>query len=485
MSIKTRIIKLISNKVVLYLTFRYFTYFAQFITSLIIAVKLGPYFFGIWGFLLLLINYFKIANFGIANATNVLIVQYKEKDDIVKHIVSSSFFNVGALSLLVTFIAIYYYYFGIPFFDKYDVGNLFYLVCIIAILAHFNGLLMNIYRLKNRLFEVAFQQSAIPILIFAICFFFEGETLLYNLLLIYLIGNILALGLFLFQRKIPLGGKFSLKYSKMLFQKGFYLFLYNICFYLIIVSTKTIISIYYSVEDFGFFTFSYSLANSVLLFLQAMAFIVFPKIIDKLKSNDSQKIQKFIKEIRQSYVSLGFGLGFLALIVMPFFLMLIPNYQEALTVIQLSILTVILYTNSFGYSTFLMAQNKEKTIAKVSFFSLSFNVVLALFLVNLSSVSYEYVILATTFTYFLYTFLCVYYGKLQLNLKDSFYKNFNDCFQLSLLIPYLIAIIVVLFKLQWVYPLPFILYVILNKKALIVIIEKLKTIVNKPNVIDL
>lgn len=477
--------KLFKNKVVLYLVSRYFTYFAQFLSSIIIAVKLGPYYFGIWGFLLLLINYFRISNFGIANASNVLIVQHKDNEDQIKKIVTASLVSLGGLSFIIVLFAFYYYFFGIPFFDKYEVGVLFYVVCFIAILAHFNVLLMNIYRIKNRLFEVAFQQSAIPILIFTICFFLSDKVLLYSLLGVYVLGNILALSFFIIQKKIPFGGRFSFDYVKMIMNKGLFLFLYNICFYLIIVSIKTIVSMYYTVEEFGFFTFSYSLANSILLFLQAMAFIVIPKIIDKLKSNDSLRVKALINEIRQSYVSLGFGLAFLALIVFPFFLMLVPKYESALTVIQLSVLTVVLYTNSFGYNTFLMAQNKEKTIAKISSFSLFINVVLALCLVKILHVSYEYVILATTVTYILYTFLCVHFGKKQLNLKEGFYKNFTDCFQLSLLIPYLIGIGVVLLKEALLFPLPLIVYIVLNKQAIKAIWVKIKTIINKPNVIDL
>src|SRR5690554_4538644 len=275
---------ILKNKVVLYLATRYLTYFFQFLSSIIIAVKLGPYYFGIWGFLLLLINYFRISNFGISNAANVLIVQNKENKEKVKNLVLGALACTGILSLMIILFALYYYLFGIPFFQKYEVGVLFYVVCFIAILTHFNTLLMNIYRIKNRLFEVAFQQSAVPILVLITCFFLKDKTLVYALLGAHVVGNILALLIFVFGKKIPWKGSFSISVLKTIINKGFFLFLYNICFYLIIVSIKTIISIYYSVEDFGFFTFSYSLANVVLLFLQALTFIVFPKIIEDRKS---------------------------------------------------------------------------------------------------------------------------------------------------------------------------------------------------------
>lgn len=480
-----KIKQIFKNKVVLYLGTRYLTYFFQFLSSIIIAVKLGPYYFGIWGFLLLLINYFRITNFGISNAANVLIVQNKENEQKVKDLVVGALISVGILSLMIVLFAVYYFLFGIPFFQKYEVGMLFYAICFIAILTHFNILLMNIYRIKNRLFEVAFQQSAVPILVLITCLFLRDKELVYALLGAHVVGNILALLLFIFKKKIPWKGTFSVSILKAIINKGFFLFLYNICFYLIIVSVKTIISIYYTVEEFGFFTFSYSLANVVLLFLQALTFIVSPKIIDKLKSQDAESVQTLIKNIRVSYVSMAFGLGFLSLIVFPVFLELVPKYKEALTVIQLAVLTVVLYTNSFGYGTYLMAQNKEKTIAKISSFALLINVIIALSLIHIFQVTYEYVILATTFTYVLYTYLCVHFGKRQMGLKDGFLKNFTDCFQLSLLVPYIIAIAVVLSGIKLLLPLPLIVYIFLNKKAIKEIILKVKTIINKPNVIDL
>src|SRR5690554_2435870 len=194
---------LFKNKVIMYLAARYSTYFFQFLSSIIIAVKLGPYYFGVWGFLLLLINYFRISNFGVSNAVNILIVQNKENEQKVKNLVVSALASLAILSLMIILFALYYYLFGIAFFQKYEVGVLFYVVCFIAILTHFNTLLMNIYRIKNRLFEVAFQQSAVPILVLITCFFLKDKTLVYALLGAHVVGNILALLIFVFGKKIP------------------------------------------------------------------------------------------------------------------------------------------------------------------------------------------------------------------------------------------------------------------------------------------
>ena len=88
---------IIKNKVFIYLITRYMTYAVQFISSIIIATKLGPYYFGIWGFILLLINYLRIIDFGISSATNILLVQNKDNPQKSSNYVTNSLFLISIL----------------------------------------------------------------------------------------------------------------------------------------------------------------------------------------------------------------------------------------------------------------------------------------------------------------------------------------------------------------------------------------------------
>ena len=161
---------------------------------------------------------------------------------------------------------------------------------------------------------------------------------------------------------------------------------------MIIVSTKTIIGIYYTVEEFGYFTFSYTLAHAALLLLTAFSSLITPKLIDKFHSNDYVQIHSTVRLLRVNYVYLSHGLMYIAMIGFPILLYVLPKYAGALRTINLTALATILYANSFGYSSLLMAQNKEKLIAKNSLISLILNVVLAFVLIKIFHVGYEYVI---------------------------------------------------------------------------------------------
>ena len=69
---------LYKNKILFYLVSRYVTYGIAFISSLFIAAKLGPFYMGVWGFILLILNGFSQLHLGIGNSLNVLLDHNKE-----------------------------------------------------------------------------------------------------------------------------------------------------------------------------------------------------------------------------------------------------------------------------------------------------------------------------------------------------------------------------------------------------------------------
>ena len=474
-----------SNKVMLYLISRYVTYLIQFLSSIFIAIKFGPYYFGVWGFILLLISYISYINFGISYSVNILMVQNKNNDNYIKNIVASSFLMTGILSLLIILLAIYYSVFGLKEFEKYEIGNYFYVICLIGIGFHFNSLFGTIYRVKNRLFELAFFQSVIPILIFFCLFLATGKGLLQLILGMYLFGGIAASIIFIVNKKIPWGGKPSFGVSFLVLKKGFYLFIYNMCFFFIILSTRTLISVFYEVEDFGYFTFSYTLANSILLFLQALSVIISPKIIDKLHSNNKDNIQYIINLINVNYVTLSYGMMFLALIFFPFIIYFIPKYQSTLIELNLIAMAVLLYINSTSYCSYLMAQNQEKRLSVISLFSLFLNIAITLILVLIFKLTYEYIIISTLISYFVFSYLCTKYSRKKLGEKAVFFSIILDFFPIRLLVPYIVSFILIVWNLEYLIFTPLLIFILLNKIELKQIIITIKTVISKPDIVDI
>ena len=69
---------ILKNKIVIYVTTRYITYALQFLLSLAIAVRLGPFYLGVYGMVNLVISYFGQVNFGVPHALNVFLIHNKE-----------------------------------------------------------------------------------------------------------------------------------------------------------------------------------------------------------------------------------------------------------------------------------------------------------------------------------------------------------------------------------------------------------------------
>ena len=478
--------KILKNKVVFYLASRYLTYFIQFITSLIIAAELGPYYMGIWGFILLLLNYFQQINFGIANSFNVLYVLHKDNEKECNNYIGNSLVLLVYLSILVISFFLYYQLFGISYFDKFHVDKYIIWVSMIAVMQYFVIFFLNLFRVKNQLNRVTFCQSIIVLLNFACVFFFKGEELIQWLVAGYVVGNLLCIVMALTSGSIPKINemKFSKRVQLIILKKGLYLFLYNTCFYFIIISIRTIISGNYSVEEFGLFTFSYTLANALMLVLDALMFIIFPKVIDKLSSNNNEEVNNTLHFLRTTYITSAHLLIYVAIPCFPLVLHFLPQYSGALMSLNLIALTILINANSSGYLELLISRNKEKLAAALSATALLVNCILALFMVKVLHVSFSTVIVSTLITYLFFSMAAMYFGRTivgKFKLKDFLFQYFP----LRLLIPYLLALIFIFNGLQDWLIVTMLIFFVMNIKVFERIMDALKTILIKPDVVNL
>lgn len=480
------IVSLIKNKVVFYLASRYITYAVQFVTSLVIAVELGPYYMGVWGFILLLLQYFQQFHLGVSNSFNVLYIQHRDNQQECNNYIGNSLVLVSYLALLVILCLLYYYNIGVSGFEKYHIDKYAIWICIIAILQYYVHFFINLFRVKNQLNCVTFCQSIIVILNFACIFFFSGEELVRWLVAGYVVGNMMCVILAIVSGSVPSiqKVKFSISYQKEILKKGLYLFLYNSCFYFIIISIRTLISSNYEVEEFGIFTFSFSLAHAILLVLDALSFVIFPKVISKLSSKDTKEVRETIAFLRMMYITSAHFLIYLALPLFPLLVQLIPKYSEALTSLNLIALTILISINSFSYIELLISRNKEKTMAKLSASALFLNCILAAILVFAYHVKFSYVILATTITYCVYTLSVFFIG--EKSVGDNLSRiNYKEYMPLRLSVPFSVALFLSVLQLEEFLFIPFLLFICLNWSVKNKIVFITRELIEKPNIVNL
>ena len=395
----------LKNKIFWYLASRYGVMGLQFLTTIFIAVKLGAYYFGIWSFIILLTTIGSQFNWGIGSAVTVLCVQHKEDEQKCLNYIFNSLCLVLFTAVLPVAVTAYDRFFGIPLFEKYHLNNLIYAVCLLVILQYFANLFINIFRFRNKLIEVMIQQTLWPALMFCLIFSAAEKTLLFLLVSGYVSASLLALAIFVYRSgKECFKGHFSAITCRELFGKGFFLFLYNAGFLLIILSTKTMISSCYPVEEFGYFSFAFALANGVNLLLESLLFLAMPKMIDLLKGDDKPAIQEAILMMRKNYLTPLYLLFYMVVAGSIVFFYLLPQYSRSYLPFLLIMFTLVSYSTCFGYNMYLIAQNREKLLALLVGGGLLLNILAVYFIIAVLKLSFEFAILGTLITYIIYSF---------------------------------------------------------------------------------
>lgn len=474
------------NKVVLFIFSRYSTYIIQFVNSLFIAVYLGPFYLGVWGFISLIIQYLSQTNFGITHSVTAIISIHKSKEFYVQKVIGTSIIMLVALSILAVLFFVANEYFNFNIGEKYNFSTYAPMVVLIGVLGYFNALLSSISRVYGQLFEIAFQQTSLPVLMAIAIIFFKNEDLLWALVGANFLAYLVALILFLIKSPVKIMPIFSFQLFKTIQIKGWHLFVFNTSFIFIIISTRSFVSAYYTVEEFGYFTFAFSLANVINLLLLSFSYLMTPKILNRFATASNEKNVEMLDKVRDAYITTSHVLVHTAILIFPLFIMFFPKYSSASGAFMLISLTIVLYTSSFGYSGLLIAKGFEKKLGYLTFMALVINIISAVILIEVFHVPFTHVIIATLITYILYVFLMGRMGRISLQLRVKFVDILKDIFPVRLFIPYFLSFGLIILDASNIYfIIPLVLVLLLNYRAILNIKSILKTIINNPNFINI
>lgn len=478
--------KSFKNPAILYVLCTYSTYIIQFINSLFIAAYLGPYYLGIWGFINLILGYINQLNLGIPYSLNIIISVEKNNEKYVQKVIGNSLSMMIILCILILVFFLITFIADINIGDKYNFETFFVPVCIIAVLSHFNNIYSNIFRVYGRIYEIVINQSLSTFVIIFALIIFRGEILLWAMVIANLFSVLVSLIIYLIKTPINLKLFFDLKLIKYIQEKGWHLFLYNSSFAFILISTKSFISGSYQVEEYGYFTFSFSLANAILLLLNSLSYLITPKITNRFANSNIEHIKNILEEVRTSYTSLSHLLIHFVIMLFPLFLLLFPQYKEVNNIFKVTSLTIVLTTNLFGYINLLAARDEEKVISKIAIIALIINVLLVLFFIFCFNIKFSYVMFPTMISYFFLIFFSAFAGRKTLLLPTSIIEIVRDIFPWRMSIPFFISILLIILSIPDIYfIIPFVVYLLLNLKDLKRIIDLCIKLINNPNFINI
>ena len=252
------------------------------------------------------------------------------------------------------------------------------------------------------------------------------------------------------------------------------------------ISTRSFISGYYSVNEFGYFTFAFTLAHVVLLLLESFSFIIYPKTINRLSSGTTEMIDSLLEKIRSSYIRTSHLLIHIVIVFSPLFFWFFPQYEQSKQAFRLISLTLVLRTNSFGYSELLIAKGKEKILGYISLGTLLVNIIIVYFLIKVLGVPFTYVILATMVSNFFFVCIIGYFGRKTLCLMLCFFPILKKVFSLPFLVPYLLSLCLIIFQVSNIYFLiPIIVFIIFNYKNILGIKDVIKHIMVNSDLINI
>ena len=474
------------NKIFHYVFSRYIVYFIQFINSIFIAAFLGPYYLGIWGFVNLVLQYMNQLNLGISHAHNAIISIHKKHEWYIQKIAGTALSMYAFWSLLVVFFFIANAWFGFHIGEKFEFSKYAYIVITTGVLTYFTSITSGVFRTYGKLSEIAFSQTLFPVLALLSLFFFKEKNLLWALIISTFVSVLAAFLVYIKRMPIRIRPVFILRLCKYIQIKGWHLFVYNTSFYLIALSTNTFISGYYSVEEFGYLTFSATMANVGIALLNSFTFIIYPKLLNRFALSDSEKTVAVLRLIRDAYITTAHLLCYIVMLLFPLLLLFFPQYEPSKQAFYLISLTTILYTNSDGFSGLLIAKEQEKTLAYFTLLVLVINVGVAYMLAVVLKTPFQYIILATMTAYCFFVYGVGYLSRKYTGMKNKGLAFTQNVFPFQLLVPFILCLCLTFLKVSsYYFFFPVLLFLLLNRKRLVNLKEVGKTILHNPDFINI
>ena len=483
-----RMLRLLNNKVVLFVLSRYFSYVIQFVNSLVVAYVLGPYYLGIWGFVLLVIQYLNFGNFGIDIALNVNLstgdlADRKKQSAIASNAVLATLFTCLIYVLAAAAIPLA----GVELFPKYGFTPFLVPVLIITCLNYFNVLFLNICRTYSLFAPISIFQTLLQAIQLPVMFIFRDIELVWALLAAMVIAH--GVSGIIYLRYLPFKLQLALDKTivKQLFGRGIRLLSYAVTFYILLLSTRSMVGYFYPVEVMGLFTFAANIAAALIVGLSSLEFVLFPKMINRLSADElSESMLGTFRDVRFIYMASAFLVVTCGLLFYPVILYFFKDYAATTRVFAFLALSQIILSSGFGYSTLIISRQKEIYLIIHGLVALVINLAFSVFCRLVFGIGYETMALLLLLAFAWYDYHVIKLGRQLLRLPGGFMNIARDLVPLrSIPALVMIALALVTGMNTLFYALAVLAFVIFNAKNYKVVKQYVQTLFHRPTVINI
>jgi len=440
------------NKAIFFTVSRYLCFGLLFVGGVLVAKIMGPWLFGIWGFLKLVQQYLSYTNMGVNYAVNTQLATRAESErDRDPIIIGSSIILWGATSFMLLTVGVVKELSQLRFFEKYHLSDYLFLLILITILTHLQQLLINIYRIYGALMKIALSEAIYALSPFSVIFFFRQEQLIQALLLATIGSGILSIAIFFWKPPFRISLIIKQKELSQLLKIGLPLLLYNASFYLILLSTRTIVSFFYTVEDMGYFSLAHNLANATFLGLNALSFVFYPVILSRVREDrEEAKVSEIVRRITELYGVAAFLIVFVAITVTPLIFYFLAEYRPVQPILNILFLSQGVLSFSFAFTSLAIARRRQLHIAALSLGSVLVVSLIGGFWASLH-LELRWIAFATFIGLFIFSVSAILFGHYLVG-SSSIFGNKN--FFLGIVIPCMLVLWSNLFEtniqLQWI-----------------------------------
>lgn len=353
------------NPIVLFTANRYLSYAMQFARGILVAKILGPHLLGIWGFLILMQSYLSYTSFGLQYAINVelavdAISDTKRQEKYIGVAFTTTLFIALFLALLGLGIQVY----GGFLFEKFAFSQYAFALSIIVGLIHLRTILTNVYRNYGKLRRIMISELLVAFIPLLAVSAFRGEALITALLVALGLSNLVTVALYTLKSPFPINLHVDLNATWQLVKVGIPLLIYTLSFMLITGVGRTIVSIFYPVEITGFFSLANSITTATLLGLQAIIWVVFPRILSKTREGLPNDVVKgVVDKVTELYSTSVFLAVFAMIFLAPLLFVILPQYKPVLNILRVLLLMQAALSISYGYDTLAMARKQQLKMA--------------------------------------------------------------------------------------------------------------------------
>jgi O-antigen/teichoic acid export membrane protein len=355
------VLELIKSPVLIFAATKYLAFFLKFISMVLMAKYLGIEYFAMYSFTVLIIQYLSYSNIGVNYSVSNIISDYKNFDIRTISSYCSNALTVTLGLTIVILIGAFAFNFFLDIFEEneYKLGSYYIVLILIALFKQINNIYINVSRVLHKLVPINIAYLLPVLTDLLLIYFFQGEDLFFALLVGLLISNFVISVFFISRLKLDSIFSFNQSTIKILVQKGFILFLYNLSFYLIFLSFRSVSQITFSIEEFALFSFAFNLSESITLVIGAIGFLLYPKLLNVLSREGGFEI---VQEVRLIYVNITTILVMVAIFVAPAIYIFLPEYESSYNIFVVMAIAQILVSNSFAHSIYLIHHKQEKQL---------------------------------------------------------------------------------------------------------------------------